>query len=58
MNLINLIMLGKLIMRWPRDIILKPIIFVGIIVIFPFIPFMINDFFPNLDAEELGIYGL
>ena len=27
---------------------------VGVILIFPFIPFMVSDFFPKLDRTEIG----
>jgi len=30
------------------------IIFYGVLLIFPFLPFMISDFFPDLDHTEIG----
>ncbi len=30
---------------------------IGSIVLFPFLPFMVHDFFPDLPKEELGKYS-
>jgi len=44
-------------MPWGKILVLSAVLFVnqfGSNMIFPFLPFMVHDFFPELDRQEIG----